>query len=81
MYGKEQYWILQTFSNKYVWQESTHQKRQAFGQCSKQSLSDMAFNKTVQVETAKRDRYGREIGKILVNGVDLNLEQVKRGFA
>jgi endonuclease YncB( thermonuclease family) len=57
------------------------EKKQAFGQRSKQSLSDIVFNKTVQVETTKKDRYGREIGKILVNGLDVNLEQVKRGFA
>jgi endonuclease YncB( thermonuclease family) len=29
----------------------------------------------------KRDRYGREIGKVLVNGRDVNLVQVKRGLA
>jgi endonuclease YncB( thermonuclease family) len=57
------------------------EKKQAYGNRSKQSLSDLVFNKTVQVETTKKDRYGREIGKILVNGVDANLEQVKRGFA
>ena len=57
------------------------EKKQAFGQRSKQSLSDLVFDKTVQVETAKKDRYGREIGKVLVNGIDANLEQIKRGFA
>lgn len=57
------------------------EKKQAFGQRSKQSLSDLVFNKAVQVEATKKDRYGRELGKILVNGVDANLEQVKRGFA
>lgn len=57
------------------------EKKQAYGNRSKQSLSDLVFNKAVQVETTKKDRYGREIGKILVNGADANLEQVKRGFA
>jgi endonuclease YncB( thermonuclease family) len=57
------------------------EKKQDFGQRSKQSLSDLVFSKTVAVETDKKDRYGREIGKVLVNGVDANLEQVQRGFA
>ena len=39
------------------------------------------FAKTVDVETDKVDRYGRRIGKIWVNGVDANLEQVRRGMA
>lgn len=33
------------------------------------------------METDKRDRYGREVGKILVNGRDVNLIQVERGMA
>lgn len=32
-------------------------------------------------ETEKKDRYGREIGKVLVDGMDANLQQVSRGFA
>lgn len=39
------------------------------------------FSKAVSVETEKKDRYGRDVGKVLVNGVDANLEQVLRGFA
>ena len=57
------------------------EKKQAFGQRSKESLSVLVFNQTVQVETTKRDRYGREIGKVIVDGLDANLEQVKRGMA
>ena len=33
------------------------------------------------VETDKRDRYGREVGLVLVNGRDVNLIQVERGMA
>jgi endonuclease YncB( thermonuclease family) len=57
------------------------EKKQAFGNRSKESLSDLAFDKTVNVETSKRDRYGRQIGKVLVNGQDVNLVQVERGMA
>ena len=57
------------------------EKKQPFGQRSKESLSNLVFNREVQVETTKRDRYGREIGKIMVKGLDANLEQVKLGMA
>jgi endonuclease YncB( thermonuclease family) len=57
------------------------EKSQPFGNRSKQSLSDLAFDKTVVVETDKRDRYGREVGKVLVSGQDVNLIQVERGMA
>jgi endonuclease YncB( thermonuclease family) len=57
------------------------EKKQAFGNRSKESLSALAFDKTVNVETDKRDRYGRQVGKMLVNGQDVNLVQVERGMA
>ncbi len=57
------------------------EKKQPFGNRSKESLSELAFNKTVNVETSKRDKYGRQIGKVLVNGQDVNLVQVERGMA
>ena len=57
------------------------EKKQPFGNRSKESLSELAFDKTVAVETSKRDRYGRQIGKVLVNGRDVNLVQVERGMA
>ena len=40
------------------------EKKQAFGNRSKESLSDLVFDKTVNVEIEKRDRYGRQIGKV-----------------
>lgn len=57
------------------------EKAQPFGQRSKESLSSLAFGKEVLVETSKKDRYGREVGKVLVDGLDANLEQIKRGMA
>lgn len=57
------------------------EKTRPFGQASRQSLSDLVHGKTVTVDTEKADRYGREVGKILVDGMDANLAQVKRGLA
>ena len=57
------------------------EKKQAFGSKSKEYLSGLAFNKQVTVEYNKQDRYGRTVGKIIINGMDANLEQVKAGMA
>lgn len=57
------------------------EKKMPFGQKSKQYLSDLVFNKQVIVDYSKKDRYGRTVGKILVDGIDANLEQVKAGMA
>jgi endonuclease YncB( thermonuclease family) len=57
------------------------EKNQPYGQAAKQSLSDQVYERQVSVETSKRDRYGRAIGKVLVDGNDANLEQVRRGLA
>lgn len=54
---------------------------QAFGQQSKESLSELVFGKHVVVTTHKKDRYGREIGKIVFNGRDVNQEQIRLGMA
>lgn len=57
------------------------EKAQPFGQRSKEHLSDVVFGKQVEVQAGKSDKYGRTVGKVVVQGVDANLEQVKAGFA
>ena len=57
------------------------EKKQAFGERAKQSLSDLVFDKQVTVEGSKQDRYGRALGKVMLDGQDINLEQVRRGMA
>lgn len=57
------------------------EKKQAFRNVSKQHLADLVFGGTVTVKTSKRDRYRREVGKVIVGGTDANLEQVRAGLA
>jgi endonuclease YncB( thermonuclease family) len=57
------------------------ESKQAFGQKSKQSLSDICFKKSVVVDDHGTDRYKRTLGRIKCDGVDANSEQVKRGMA
>lgn len=57
------------------------EKAQAFGQRSKEHLSDLVFEKQVAVDDDKIDKYQRRVGKVLVAKVDANLEQIKAGLA
>jgi len=57
------------------------EKNQAYGQQSKQSLSDLIFQKTVDVNVVDQDQYGRSVCRIFLNGVDVNKVQVQRGLA
>ena len=57
------------------------ERKQAYGLASRKHLASMVAGKQVTVEYQKRDRYGRIVGKVWLNGVDACLEQVKAGFA
>ena len=57
------------------------ERKQAYGLVSRKHLASIVAGKQVTVEHQKRDRYGRIVGKVLVNGIDACLEQVKAGLA
>ena len=57
------------------------EKKQAFGNKSKQALAELIDGKIVSVEYNKLDKYQRAVGKITFNGQDINLRQVKLGLA
>ena len=57
------------------------EKNQDFGARAKESLSGMVFGREVEVEVRTVDRYGRNVGVVRIGGMDVNLEQIKRGFA
>ncbi|OAM53402.1 hypothetical protein A7981_07350 [Methylovorus sp. MM2] len=55
--------------------------KQDFGVQSKQALSDCALDKIVVIDDYKSGKSGRSIGKVIVDGVDCNLRQVRNGMA
>lgn len=57
------------------------EKKQAFGQVSKDHLAKQVFAKTVTVDYTKVDKYGRLVGKILLDGQDVNIRQLQTGLA
>ncbi|WP_323595821.1 thermonuclease family protein [Aliarcobacter butzleri] len=57
------------------------EKSQAFGNKSKENLSNYIFGKYVTVEYKNIDRYQRILGTVYYQGEDINIQQVKDGFA
>ena len=57
------------------------ERRQAFGNRSRQHLGELVFGKQVTADCPKTDRYKRALCKLQVDGVDANLAQVAAGMA
>ncbi len=57
------------------------EKKQAFGSKAKQFTSELVFGKIVTVEPVTKDRYGRVVANVFVEGKNVNYEIVKNGFA
>ena len=57
------------------------ERRQAYGEKSKEHLRQLVLLKDVTVQSSGTDRYKRVLGKVLLNDLDVNLEQIKQGFA
>ncbi len=52
-----------------------------YGTKAKQSLSELVYGKTVTVQVQDTDRYQRKVGIVYQGNTDINLEQLKRGYA
>lgn len=57
------------------------EKKQPFGTKAKEALSEKIFGKHVDVEWTKKDRYGRVIGKVYLDGRYINKEMIEEGWA
>ena len=57
------------------------ERKQPFSNVSRQHLAGLVFQRDVAVEWRKRDRYGRLVGVVRVDGQDANLAQVQAGLA
>jgi micrococcal nuclease len=58
------------------------EKRQAYGDRARRFTAELAFDRTVTVHAAGRDRYGRLLGEVVLpNGRSLNQELVRAGYA
>jgi endonuclease YncB( thermonuclease family) len=57
------------------------ERTQPYSQRSKQSLAELAYHRQATADYHKRDKYGRDVCKVLIDGADINLEQIRRGLA
>jgi len=55
--------------------------KQEFGAASQKNLSGMVLGKQVSILWNKVDKYRRTVGTIMLDGRDINIEQVKAGVA
>lgn len=55
--------------------------KQEFGSVSQKNLSGMVLGKRVSIFWTKVDKYRRTVGTIMLDGRDINIEQVKAGVA
>ena len=54
---------------------------QPYGVESLGALREAVIDKQVQVQTSKSDKYGRVVGRVILDGQDINLKQVQSGMA
>jgi micrococcal nuclease len=57
------------------------EKRQPFGNRSRQSLASLCFRKDATYEVQDVDRYGRTVAVVTCDGVNANRHQVQTGYA
>jgi len=57
------------------------EKKQPFGTRSRQALSEYVFRQAVTIRENGKDRYGRTIGTVLVDGQSVNRAMVDAGMA
>lgn len=57
------------------------EKRQAFGQVSRQHLAQLCFEQVATITPRTHDKYGRTVGDVECQGQDVATEQVRSGMA
>ncbi len=57
------------------------EKGQDFGQAAKKQLSELIFDKQVTLAVHDKDRYGRTVAEVFVDGKNINKQMVATGYA
>lgn len=57
------------------------ERKQAFGNRSRESLEELCAGKQASYQTQDTDRYGRVVAQVTCAGIDANRAQVERGMA
>ncbi len=59
----------------------TPEKGQPWGTRAKQKLSELAYDRLVEVDALDVDRYGRTVARVFVDGVEVAPELIQAGLA
>jgi endonuclease YncB( thermonuclease family) len=60
----------------------TAEKDQPYGLDAKNALTKLVLNKQVRVKVVKKkDRYGRVIGRLFIEDIDVNAQMIAKGHA
>lgn len=62
-------------------QIDTPERGAPWSERARQALAERVFGKTVTVQVVEVDRYGRSVGTVYLDGMDVNAEMVRRGHA
>lgn len=73
-------WVKQLFKVRLA-EIDAPEKNQPYGQKSKQTLSNLIFDKYIKIIKSGTDRYKRTIGYVYFDETNINLEMVKLGMA
>lgn len=57
------------------------ERKQPYGEASRKHLASLVAGQTVTVNWNKLDKYRRIVGVVVFNGQDVNLEQIRNGYA
>lgn len=57
------------------------EKKQAFGQRSKEGLNTLCYQTQATITPKTKDRYGRTVADVACRGIDAGAEQVRTGMA
>ena len=57
------------------------EKSQSFGSKSKDALGTMVFGQTVTVKKTGKDKYGRILGFVFIDDLDVNAQMIQDGWA
>ena len=57
------------------------ERNQDFGRKSRQHLSNLVYKKKVTLNKFSKDRYKRVVAEVYLDGKNINIEQIKNGFA
>lgn len=83
MAGDAVYVVDAEHNNRKVWLSGIDapQLEQLYGKEARHNLSALVLDQYVNLDTLQRDRYGRITARLLKDDLDINLQQIKSGYA